>query len=960
MNIFSRITFRHLKKNKTRTLITIIGIILSTAMFVAVTTAVSSVQHFILDYEIKSNGNWHGMGTRVSYENMEKIRQEDKVDQLVSLRLLGFSPLADGQNKYKPYLCVQAMSEGFLDRMPVYLTEGRMPENSSEILLPNHLYLDGGISHELGDVLTLSLGDRMSEAWRMGNDVPFYPEEEVDAPETLENLHTSEYTVVGFYERPNFEEHYAPGYTALTVQDDTQNVEETLYEIYFTLKNAGETEKFLFGHGEQLPSFGMNYGLLRATGDSGEDSLNSVMYGLAAILIAVIMFGSVSLIYNAFSISVSERTKQFGILSSVGATRKQLMKSVMTEGVFLGTIGIPLGILAGLFGMGITFHFVGEKLAEVMFRFGEFKLTLHPSILSLVIAAVLSLITILISAFLPAKRASKKSAIDAIRQSSDVKIRAKKLKVSPVIRKLFGFEGTIATKNYKRSRKKYRATVFSIFISVVLFVSASSFGAYLEYSAGIVYEDRAYNLMLTYYPDPEDEIGYEEIEEEIRSLSDVKEVAYSSTVLNHIILGINSEALNEKYLKYELSSAYGYGWNGSTPDEVLVYANIYFVDDEEFKRYLKEQGLSEEGYFDSALPKAVAVGNIYEYNPEKEKYDTYRAFDKVENAEILFHPQKNIIGYDDYGMFEINEQGEYLFKYAAEEYYELEPADTMEEYEEQQARAKEEGILLELPPEEATVAVPIACDAVSEKGPEMTYAAPDSMVALYLPYSQLENLLRFYIEEFEALGMDEMELSRNSEESYLYYNLPLLPLSDYVDRRFAIVCDHHTETAAELKTWISDAGIEAYVTDYDERLAEERTMLLIVRIFSYGFIILISLIAAANVLNTISTNVHLRRREFAMLKSVGLTPKGFHKMMVYECLLYGIKGLLYGLPASVGVTWLIYRAVSNGIEMEFFIPWNSVVIVVGSVFFVVALSMVYAVNKIRNKNTVDELKNENF
>ena len=123
---------------------------------------------------------------------------------------------------------------------------------------------------------------------------------------------------------------------------------------------------------------------------------------------------------------------------------------------------------------------------------------------------------------------------------------------------------------------------------------------------------------------------------------------------------------------------------------------------------------------------------------------------------------------------------------------------------------------------------------------------------------------------------------------------------------------------------------------------------------------LISLIAAANVFNTITTNINLRRREFAMLKSVGMTAKGMNKMMNFECIMYGTKALIYGLPVSAGVTFLIYRAINEGIDTDFFIPWRAVIIAVLSVFIVVFSTMMYSMSKIKKDNPIDALKNENI
>lgn len=145
-----------------------------------------------------------------------------------------------------------------------------------------------------------------------------------------------------------------------------------------------------------------------------------------------------------------------------------------------------------------------------------------------------------------------------------------------------------------------------------------------------------------------------------------------------------------------------------------------------------------------------------------------------------------------------------------------------------------------------------------------------------------------------------------------------------------------------------------------ETMETERALITIMRVFSYGFIALISLIAAANVFNTISTNIILRRREFAILESAGMSKKGFHKMMNYECILYGVKGLLYGIPVSILITYFIYRSLSNGLDMKFFIPIGSIAVAIGSVFIVVFATMLYSMNRIGKENTIDALRNENL
>lgn len=112
-----------------------------------------------------------------------------------------------------------------------------------------------------------------------------------------------------------------------------------------------------------------------------------------------------------------------------------------------------------------------------------------------------------------------------------------------------------------------------------------------------------------------------------------------------------------------------------------------------------------------------------------------------------------------------------------------------------------------------------------------------------------------------------------------------------------------------------------------------------------------------NVFNTISINISLRRREFAMLKSVGMSNKEMNRMMNFACILYGSRALLYGLPVSIIITGFIYRVISEGFTTGFYLPWSAIAIAVLSVFIVVFATMMYSMRKIKADNPIDALKN---
>lgn len=951
MNIFQKVTLKNLKENRTRTLVTIVGIILSAAMFSATTISLSTLRHCLIQSTIYDSGNWYGSFQNISAKNAEIIASNDSISQTVSMEFLGYSLLEDCTNNTKPYLGVYGIQNNFTDMMPIHITSGRMPENSSEILLPNHLSYNGGVEYELNDTLKLRPGIRQDETGQMlTNDTEYLNTPDLDSSrgnseEELKRAHLSEewipgeartYTVTGFYERPSFENFSTPAYTALTIGE---NDSENLYHLYVRTVSGKDAVSTLRAIHEGLKdsdycTSSFHYDLLRLYGYSGESRYNSVLFGLGAILIAIIMFGSISLIYNAFSISVSERTRQFGLLSSIGATRRQLTGSVLFEALFLGCIGIPLGILSGLLGLGVTFFFTGDMIGRVLGipgtpgisgmdtviqalgPAGKVSFRLYPSLPALAAAILISLLTILISAYLPVRRAVKKSAIDAIRQTEDIAIRPGKVKTSRLTEKFFGFEGMLATKNYKRNRKKYRATVISLFLSIVLFISASSWCSYLTKSIDTVISDADYDIYYTYH---EDEEGYslDDIFSELAAVKNVTESLYCSQIYG-LTGSVNTASLSREYRNFQKKSAKAQGNEYLEYTSSLADFQLNFLEDEAFLRYLKEQNLSESIYYDREHPTAILVDALREYGDDG-RYYSHKMFSDAAGADLKLHiiPMK-----------------EDVFRYLETDKETGEIQCVSSNYDSDTERKE--------PLEECCRTVPIAIGTALANAPAL-FADERELPQLFFPYS-------FMDEVFSSLDPDEE-----------YQNISGMPLSEKATKHLYFRCENHAETYEAMRKLLAGKGLSPNsIYDYAASMDNDRAMVTVVNVFSFGFIALISLIAAANVFNTISTNINLRRREFAMLKSVGLTPESFRKMMNFECLLYGFKGLLYGLPVSFLVTLIIYRTISNGLDSSFYIPWYSVVLAVFSVFLVVFVTMLYSMSKIKKENTIDALKNENL
>ena len=908
MNVFSKVTLESLKKNRTRTVVTIIGIMLSAAMICASTTFVSSMQNFVLRCEIYSSGDWHGAVYDAAYKDYEDIRDSDKVSSAAYAQVLGYAKIGSA-NERKPYLYVLGgdVASGYFKTMPVHLILGTLPKDSTEIILPEHLTSNGKVNYKLGDTVTLDVGDRTLDGRRLGQDTPVYTYDsetqvEIMSGERLENTEPRTYTVVGIYERPTFEDYSAPGYTALTAAD-TKSADQAPIHCYFKLHKPAGVYDFMKEMGyTQEYRYAYNTKVLLYSGTAPFDSFLTAFYSLAAIIIALIVFGSVSLIYNAFSISVSERTRQFGLLSSVGATRKQLRRMVLFEALAVSIVGIPLGILVGIGGIGITLLLIGDKFSSIVRA--DIPMRLCVSWQAVVIAAVIALVTVLISAWIPSKRATRVSAVEAIRQSMDIKVSGRPVRTSKLAYKLFGLPGVLAGKHYKRNRKKYRTTVVSLFMSIVLFVSAAAFTDYMMESAEGGLASDQFDLIYAAESDASAAMRPDALLELLFSEQNVTGGTYTK---KQFLQG----DISREYVTAMFAGRFadfGMEREDATPKDLGISGYLYFVADAEFNRLLEKYNLKEADYYDRDKPLGIALDRNIELDRRLEKYvtlDTLKGDGCV--IEGLYYVE--IDGYYRKDS-RIDENGNKVVLY--------------------QNRDNESDII-ELPYGESFAKYTLRSEKTIEEAPFFVSRSTPVAINMIYPYSMLESVV------------------------------PEAALNQFRNTEYFLTSSNHAASFENLATMLTENGLSSrQLFDYAANAETNRNVITIIRVFAYGFIVLISLIAAANVFNTISTNISLRRREFAMLKSVGMTQKGFRRMMNYECLLYGSKALLLGLPVSCGITYLIYRAVTTAYETSFHLPWAAIGIAVLSVFLVVFATMMYSMSKVKKDNPIDALKNENL
>lgn len=940
MNIFKQFTNRSLKENKTRTIVTIIGIILSVAMFTATIEAFVTVQAYLINYAEMYNGKHHVGFYNVEIDDVATITTDERVEKYTYVQDIGYAEIGSS-NEYKPYLFIAGVPSDFTDVMPIHLTSGRLPENSNEIVISDHLYSNGGVKLTLGQEITLQVGERQWEelvnitdeeykeldgdSWqKLTQRVPLRKTEGEESSEQLINTKEKTYTVVGFCVRPeetSLEPRTAPGYTAFTINESENTGTQSIYTI---LKNPAEYGKFNTNIITALKvDSTINNDLLMYSFKSFNSAFPVLVIGLLSILIGLIVFGSVSLIYNSFSISVSERTRQFGILKSIGATKKQIRKSVLYEAAVLCAVGIPIGLVAGCLGIAVTFHFLSDSISTALAELTNLKMQFVFSPVAIIAASLIGFVTVIISAYIPARKAIRINPIESVRQSNEIKINRRSVKVSPLTRKLFGFEATLSSKNFKRNKRKYRATVFSLFVSVVLFISASSLAAYFTDIVEAQSQDMNYDVAVNIYnydygtdnePYTETQEFRDKLYNGLKTINGIDEFTLSQQISEDY--NVDKKYLSEEYLDMINKEMSGYF------EEEQAYHNgmftYNFIDDEAFRRILKEEGIDEKEYFDKENPKALVYDmGTYSYQHGNKQSVYIVPFLNADNPSMDIDITRILPNF---------EEGD-------KKYYYLD--ETVEK-------------------DGKTYYV---YDIGHNEGDEF-----DDSTKRYLPEEDVVKHIKISVgtvlkeKPYFSGGMTNIIYPESMKE--------IMAPDDYQQTHAFILCEDHNRVASDVSRLVKDIGgntNNVSVVDYAAEIESIRAVVTIAKVMAYGFIILISMIAAANVFNTISTNISLRRREFATLKSVGLTSKGMRKMMTFESLLYGVKSLIFSLPVSLAMTYLVYIVASNsGYQMPFYVPWDNFLIAIASVFVIVIVSMIYSIKKVNKENTVDTLRNENI
>ena len=881
MNLLKTLTKKNLLLNKKRTIVTIIGIMLSVALITAVASIYASGIESLKYFEKKTSGNFHIVYYDVEKDGVYQIQQNRMVEKISYTKSLGYAKI-ESKNIYKPYAHVLAFDSTALSNLSIRLQSGRLPKNENEIVIPTHLKTNGRLELNIGDEIDLEIGNRYNGKDKL-NDYDPYIENEV-----INNSFTKKYKIVGIIERPanNIETFDNPGYSFITYlnnNDAYENVnmyvrytktglknnykvtsdilgikEETIRILYGNIRNSDEEKENEAEKDYQNSKyyFNMNMYLIELEKNPLNNSTLGDLSIVVGVVCLIIVFTSTFCIKNSFDISITEKIKQYGMLRSIGATKKQIRKPVFYEATILGIIGIPLGIILGFLASFILI-IISNSVLNGMTE-NNLKLQFEFSMVAVVVAIILGIITIYLSAIRSAIKAAKVSPLESIRNSGNIKI--KKLTSPKLINKVFGIGGEISYKNLKRNKKKYRTTTLSLVVSVITFVSLSYFMSLLIDSINEEIKLTDYNISLSC-------LGNKDCESKMLKILTFDNID-KYTIFKTEKIELKNFKVNKEVEKMEPAS-YTY-YDEELKKEVThsEYENIDIVSlgNLEYRKYLKELNIKYEDAYKKGILIDTFILNNYSKG-EKAKYKIYN------------YDAKDIVKYSYY---------------------------------------KKEGDMIEKSIEliKTTDKVPFGLKDRINNQPSLS-----TMLVVSDEYYN--------------------ELFSDSSIQNIYFK---------------------SSNANKLQDDI-DEYLENYEYDLrniDESRKQIQSLINLIGIFLYGFIIVIILIGITNIFNTITTSIYLRKREFAMLKSVGMTNTEFDKMIRLESIFMGLKSLIYSLPIGLILTYIIYINLGKKFGILYHIPFKSIIISICTVFLLIMLIMRYSVNKVNKQNIIETIRNENI
>lgn len=936
MNLMKTLTLKNLKLNRKRTIVTIVGIILATALLSALVTLVSSFQYSMIEYQKQKDGDFHVKFSGVKMSELSEFKNNRNIESTFETMEMGFAKLNGCKNEDKPYAYVMATDEAGFEKGCFNLIEGRMAKNEDEIVIPRHLKTNGRIDIKVGDEITLDIGKRYDSSTESVISENCAYEHEA---ETLTDTVTKRYKVVGIMERPGYgmEDYSAAGYTFVTYSDELAAIDNgtkseaseadtmlTVYSRYTqkALRNKDAVTADIIGVDEKLFEKSNNSSVEMSAEESDRflkemenakydiymngflisyecvfpiDGSFKALFTVAAVVALIIILTSVYCIKNSFNISITEKIRQYGMLASVGATRRQIKSSVKTEAAMLGVVGIPVGTMSGILASFILVKVVNALSAGWL----NFALSFHTSLPALILAVILSIATIYFSATGSARRAAKVTPLEAIRNTKEIKIKSSKLKTPAIIGRIWGIGGVISYKNIKRNNKKYRTTVTSIVICSVTFIVISYFMSMAFSVVGMSYASADYNIGINMSCKKDINIDIEKLSKLVSGIEGVDDCLVGA--------GYDFDVRKPKYTK-EYGEYCRQVYDNS--EDVSQMFLITVLDDKSYDKYASDAGI-----------KNAAAGAIL---VNKGTFDVY-------NENSLKYVKKEMELYK-YKAGDIIECGYNVYDDASSD-------DNAAEGDTESSTGDNSGYV-----DEETINNGV------RKTLDVTIAGVTDKVPIgYKSYSYA-TLLFMNQKDFESLWAD----GKSNELKQRYVSYSAYVVAENADE-YQDTFEKETEENPEY------SQISFYVSNLDKQMRDEKSLFTLLGVFAYGLIVVIALIGITNIINTLSTGMELRSREFATLRSIGMTDKQFAGMVRLESVFISVKALVIGVPLGILISYLlcvIMNRMDSAIIYE--PPYKAIILCIVVVIMLIYAIMKLSMTKLRHNNIIDTIKNENL
>lgn len=858
MKIINKLTWRHLWVNRRRTVITLFGIIISVAMVTAVFTSVGSLMRSLSDITAAYDGAWHAQYMNLQDKDVQTLSKQKNVKTIGLLADIGQMDCNTKEDSGRNETSIIAGNQNLFAINKMKPAAGRLPNNTRELMVTKSYLQRNKLNWKVGDTVTVQTASYPTGA----------QEAEATGGEPIVENRT--FTVCGILEVQN---QLTGMNSAFCGMDDTVAGGYTA-QVQFshlgsnTPKDIKAAAKAVYGkavNNEWSDLYMIHTDYLMYNGVQMSDEVTQALYGFVAIILLIIILASVFMIYDSFAVSYQQRARYLGMLASVGATRTQKRGSVYFEGFILGCIGIPIGILCGIGGIAVTLRALSDSFMKtVMVATGD-SIRLHAVVdwKIIVFSVLISALTIFISAWIPAHRASKITPIEALRQTNTVKVKkAKKLKTSRLRQKLFGFEDVLAVKNYKRNAKRSRTVVFALAVSVILFLTTTNFTSMLTTMVDSEYDGMQFDVYESVYSSdgPLSVDLVEKLNKEVSRMPGIESIRICAD--NQMLVDGLDKQLTAEAKKANMGR----------------YMNVLGVDNDTFAALAKEAGIDPSVCQDDKIPTGILINRVQVATVEKQS--------------LVLNPlQGSLAGQTLTGSMEgYDSEGNELYaKYTAK----------------------------------------VAAQMNKEASNLGSFMRPTLVVPMHS-----------YLVHFPSV------LAERNIVSYA---------------RYYITAQDHDRVYTEVSDLLNDTeGISHNGYDATAQAETMRALRIVVMTFGYGFITLITLISVMNIINTISSGMEERRREFAMIKSVGMTPRSFKKSIYLENIRYGVMALVWGLPVSLGLDFLMYKILGGSFDYGYTFRWYYYLAAALAVFAVIGVALLYALDKIKKDNIIETLKRDDI